>query len=69
MSPIPPAVRDHWFWAALTLAVLLWYSTVTVWVAIRGCADIRGMLRRLAERGREAPPPGDASPPGGPARG
>lgn len=50
MIPIPPAVREHWFWAALTLAVLLWYSTITVWVSIKGVFDIKGMLRRLVVR-------------------
>ncbi len=35
------------FWGALTLAVLVWYSTVTVYVAVRGVMDIRAMLRRL----------------------
>ena len=38
---------EHWFWWALTMATLLWYSTVTVYIAIRGATDIRGMLGRL----------------------
>lgn len=38
----------HWFWAGLTAAALIWYSTVTVYVAIKGAFDIRGMLGRLA---------------------
>jgi len=29
----------------LTMACVIWYSTMTVYVAIRGVADIRGMLR------------------------
>ncbi len=29
------------------LAVMAWYSSVTVYVAIRGTMDIREMLRRL----------------------
>ena len=37
----------HWFWWALTVAVLVWYSSVTVYVAIRGLLDIRQMLARL----------------------
>ena len=40
-------LKDHWFWGATTLICLTWYSTVTVYVAIRGAADIRAMLRRL----------------------
>jgi len=43
----------HWFWGALTLAVLGWYSTVTVYVAIRGAVDIKHMLRTLAAQHRE----------------
>ena len=37
----------HPFWGLLTLAVLGWYSTVTVYVAIRGLVDIKSMLRRF----------------------
>lgn len=38
----------HWFWALLTAAALIWYSTVTIYVAIRGVRDIKQMLRNLA---------------------
>ncbi len=41
------AIREHWMWAILMGAVVAWYSTVTVYVAIRGVMDIRGMLERL----------------------
>jgi hypothetical protein len=37
------------FWKLLAAACLVWYSTITVYVAIRGAADIRHMLRRLAD--------------------
>ena len=40
----------HPFWGLLTLAVLAWYSTITVYVAVRGTADIKEMLRRLREK-------------------
>lgn len=40
---------NHPFWGILTLAVLVWYSTITVYVAIRGFADIKEMLRSLKE--------------------
>lgn len=46
------------FWLVLALACLAWYATVTVYVAVRGALDIRGMLARLRARG---PSPG--SPP------
>jgi hypothetical protein len=45
-------MTEHWFWLGLTVAVLVWYSTVTIYVAIRGVIDVRQMLRNLAERGR-----------------
>jgi hypothetical protein len=43
------------FWLAVALACLVWYSTVTIHVAIRGARDIRGMLDRLESTRREAP--------------
>jgi len=45
---IATMLKDHWFWGALTLVCLAWYSTVTVYVAIKGLGDIRSMLRRLS---------------------
>lgn len=45
-------LTDHWFWGALTIACLAWYSTITIYVAIKGAADIREMLRRLS-RGKQ----------------
>lgn len=41
-------LEEHWFWGGLTLAVLVWYATVTIYVAIKGVGDIRSMLRSLA---------------------
>lgn len=42
---------DHWFWWMLTLAVIGWYSTITILVAVRGSMDIRLMLTRLRQHG------------------
>ena len=42
-------LSNHPFWGVLMLAVLVWYSTITVYVAVRGAMDIRQMLRRLKE--------------------
>jgi hypothetical protein len=42
-------LQNHWFWGFLTLACLIWYSTVTIYVAFKGASDIRHMLRRLSE--------------------
>ena len=43
-------LSNHPFWALLTLAVLVWYSSITVYVAIRGAFDIKHMLRTLADQ-------------------
>jgi hypothetical protein len=40
---------EHWFWLGLTVAVIVWYSTITVYVAIKGSKDIRNMLERLEQ--------------------
>jgi hypothetical protein len=37
------------FWLIMTIAVLAWYSTITIYVAIRGSFDVKDMLRRLKE--------------------
>lgn len=42
-------MTEHWFWFWLTLACLVWYSLVTVYVGVLGGFDIREMLRRLRE--------------------
>lgn len=39
---------EHWFWLVATLACVVWYSTITIYVAIRGAMDIKGMLQRLS---------------------
>ncbi len=49
-------MKEHWFWWLITLAVLVWYSTITVYVAIRGAFDIKHMLRRLGAAQEEASP-------------
>lgn len=40
---------EHPFWFLLTAAVVLWYSTVTIHVAVKGVSDIRTMLSRVRE--------------------
>jgi len=42
--------QGHLFWWLVTAAVVIWYSTVTIYVAIRGTADVREMLKNLSER-------------------
>lgn len=38
------------FWLVLTLTAVFWYTFVTLYVAYKGVADIRGMLKRLTEK-------------------
>jgi hypothetical protein len=44
------------FWHLLTWTCVAWYTFLTLYVAWRGLADIRGMLGRL--RDGALPPPG-----------
>lgn len=40
----------HAFWWLMTIAVMVWYSTVTIYVAVKGAKDIKGMLKRLKDQ-------------------
>jgi hypothetical protein len=46
-------MSQHWFWWLLTMACVVWYSTITIYVAIKGAADIKNMLARLSANSRE----------------
>ena len=35
------------FWYIVMIAVLVWYSTITIYVAIRGSFDVKHMLANL----------------------
>ena len=52
----------EWTWTLIVAACLLWYATVTFFVAFRGTADIRNMLARLnieqSNEGGSNPKPG-----------
>lgn len=48
INTIVTMLKDHWFWGTMTLACLVWYSTITIYVAIKGIGDIRNMLRKLS---------------------
>jgi hypothetical protein len=41
-------------WLVLTVACLLWYSTMTIYVTVRAAWDIRNMFVRL-ESARDQP--------------
>ena len=38
------------FWYYLTIASVIWYSVVTLYVAFKGTLDIREMLENLRNR-------------------
>ena len=46
-------IDGHWFWALMTAAVVIWYSTITIYVAIRGAFDIKHMLDNLQKKHRK----------------
>ncbi|MCX7826206.1 MAG: hypothetical protein N2689_11710 [Verrucomicrobiae bacterium] len=52
-------MTKHWFWWLLTMACVVWYSTITLYVAIRGAIDIKHMLAHL---GRHRPSPNEKQP-------
>lgn len=37
-------------WLVLLIFVLAWYAGITLYVAVRGAADIKSMLRELGDR-------------------
>ncbi len=45
---------ELWVWWILTVACMVWYSTITIYVAIRGAMDIKGMLGHLSGLSDEA---------------
>jgi hypothetical protein len=47
-------LSQHPFWGIITIAVLVWYSTITIYVGVRGALDIKHMLRNLKEKGEAA---------------
>ena len=49
-------MTEHWFWWLLTLSCVLWYTTITVYVAVKGFSDIKNMLRRLENEQRKSAP-------------
>jgi hypothetical protein len=46
--------HGHSFWFYLVGACIAWYTTVTIYVSVRGVIDIRDMLRGLRDRGARA---------------
>lgn len=56
-------ISEHYVWWLLTMACVVWYCTITVYVAIKGSVDIKEMLTRLGDQAETSPEsPGDQSP-------
>lgn len=53
LPQIRQMLTSYWFWGLLVLAVLAWYSSVTIYVAVRGLLDIKHMFGRLGQRRAE----------------
>jgi hypothetical protein len=43
-------MHGHSFWFFLTWACVVWYATITIYVAYQGSIDIKEMLRRLKQK-------------------
>ena len=43
-------IGQHFFWWLLTMACVVWYSTITVYVALKGFVDIKEMLKRIEKK-------------------
>ena len=43
------------FWWLLTMSAVVWYSTITIYISVKGVQDIRQMLARL--RSQQSPQP------------
>jgi len=46
-------LKGHWFWGIMTIACLVWYLTITIYVAVKGVGDIRNMLQKLSDSKNE----------------
>ena len=42
------------FWLIVTAACVLWYSTITIYIAFKGAKDIKHMLSNLSELSAKA---------------
>ena len=42
-------MHEHWFWWLITMACVLWYLTITIYVAVKGSFDIKAMFARLRQ--------------------
>ncbi len=54
MQTLREMLSNHPLWGLLMIAVLIWYTFVTLYVAVRGGMDVKSMLRELDNRNRGA---------------
>lgn len=57
--------HGHAFWFYLVWACVVWYSTITIYVSVKGSFDILQMLKDLATRSDTASGNNPASSPPG----
>jgi hypothetical protein len=57
-------ISQHIVWFLLTMVCVAWYSTITIYVAIKGATDIKQMLKRLSDSANDP----SVSPPHDPAK-
>lgn len=43
-----------YFWLILTIAAVVWYIFVTIYVSYKGVTDIKEMLKRLGAKDRSS---------------
>ena len=43
-----------YFWLILTITAVAWYIFVTAYVSYKGVADIKSMLKNLADKNRSS---------------
>ncbi len=55
-------IGQHIVWFLLTMVCVAWYSTITIYVAIKGFTDIKQMLKRLGDA-NDAPTASAIDPP------
>ena len=46
----------YWFWVFITAVALVWYSTMTIYIAVRGATDIKTMVASLGRNKNPAQP-------------
>ncbi len=47
-------IAQHIVWFLLTMVCVAWYSTITIYVAIKGATDIKQMLKRLSDSAQDS---------------